>query len=52
MISGPGSANAIYLDLHVLVDRNLSTEKSHEIADSIEETIKRISSVVDNRRAR
>ena len=43
-----GSANAIYLDLHVLVDRNLSTEKSHGIADSIEETIKReFPSVVD-----
>jgi cation diffusion facilitator family transporter len=36
-----GSENSIYLDLHVLVGRNLSTEKSHEIADSIEETIKR-----------
>src|SRR4030043_871936 len=43
-----GSENSIYLDLHVLVDRNLSTEKSHEIADSIEETIKReFPSVVD-----
>ena len=43
-----GSENSIYLDLHVLVGRNLSTEKSHEIADSIEETIKReFPSVVD-----
>lgn len=43
-----GSENSIYLDLHVLVDRNLSTEKSHGIADSIEKTIKReFPSVVD-----
>jgi len=43
-----GSENSIYLDLHVLVGRNLSTEKSHEIADSIEETIKReFPSVID-----
>jgi len=43
-----GSENAIYLDLHVLVDRNLSTEKSHGIADSIEETIKKeFPSVID-----
>jgi cation diffusion facilitator family transporter len=43
-----GSENSIYLDLHVLVDRNLSTEKSHGIADSIEESIKReFPSVVD-----
>jgi cation diffusion facilitator family transporter len=35
-----GSANAIYLDLHVLVDRDLSTEKAHEIADDIENEIK------------
>ena len=43
-----GSENSIYLDLHVLVGRNLSTEKSHGIADSIEETIKReFPSVVD-----
>jgi cation diffusion facilitator family transporter len=43
-----GSENSIYLDLHVLVDRNISTEKSHGIADSIEETIKReFPSVID-----
>jgi cation diffusion facilitator family transporter len=43
-----GSQNSIYLDLHVLVDRNLSTEKSHGIADHIEETIKReFPSVID-----
>lgn len=43
-----GSANAIYLDLHVLVDRDLSTEKAHEIADDIENEIKtEFPSVVD-----
>lgn len=36
-----GSANSIYLDLHVLVDRNMPTEKAHEIADVIEEKIKK-----------
>ena len=35
-----GSANAVYLDLHVLVDRNMSTEHAHSIADIIEEKIK------------
>lgn len=43
-----GSENAIYLDLHVLVDGHLSTEKSHGIADRIEDTIRReFPSVVD-----
>jgi cation diffusion facilitator family transporter len=43
-----GSQNCIYLDLHVLVDRGLSTEKSHGIADRIEDTIKReFPSVID-----
>ena len=36
-----GSANSIYLDLHVLVDRNMPTEKAHEIADVIEGKIKK-----------
>jgi cation diffusion facilitator family transporter len=36
-----GSSNAVYLDLHVLVDRNLSIEKAHGIADRIEESIKK-----------
>jgi cation diffusion facilitator family transporter len=36
-----GSSSAVYLDLHVLVDRNLSIEKAHGIADSIEESIKK-----------
>jgi cation diffusion facilitator family transporter len=35
-----GSMNSVYLDLHVLVDSNLSTEKAHEIADNIEKEIK------------
>jgi len=36
-----GSANSVYLDLHVLVDRNMSIERAHGIADSIEEKIKK-----------
>jgi cation diffusion facilitator family transporter len=36
-----GSASSVYLDLHVLVDRNLSVEKAHGIADSVEERIKK-----------
>jgi cation diffusion facilitator family transporter len=36
-----GSSNAVYIDLHVLVDRNLSIEKAHGIADRIEESIKK-----------
>jgi cation diffusion facilitator family transporter len=39
-IRSRGSVNAVYLDLHMLVDRNMSTENAHCIADSIEETIK------------
>jgi cation diffusion facilitator family transporter len=43
-----GSANSVYLDLHVLVDRNLSVEKAHSIADSIEEGVrKQFPAVVD-----
>lgn len=43
-----GHERSVYLDLHVLVDRNLSTEKSHGIADLVEETIKReFPSIVD-----
>jgi cation diffusion facilitator family transporter len=43
-----GSQNAIYLDLHVVVDGDFSTEKSHLIADRIEETVRReFPSVVD-----
>ncbi len=43
-----GSANSIYLDLHVFVDKDLSIERAHEIADSIEEKIKKeIPSVID-----
>jgi cation diffusion facilitator family transporter len=43
-----GSENSVYLDLHVLVDKSLSTEESHRIADRIEETIaKEFPSVID-----
>lgn len=43
-----GSANSIYLDLHVLVDKGLSIERAHEIADGIEGKIKKeIPSVID-----
>ncbi|MGB9716427.1 MAG: cation diffusion facilitator family transporter [Thermodesulfovibrionales bacterium] len=35
-----GSTNSVYLDLHVIVDRDLSTQKAHEIADNIEKEIK------------
>ncbi len=43
-----GTVNTTYLDLHVLVDRELSTEKAHAIADNIEREIKKeFPSVVD-----
>ncbi|MEW6214078.1 MAG: cation diffusion facilitator family transporter [Nitrospirota bacterium] len=43
-----GSIHDIYLDLHVLVDSELSTEKAHGIADNIEKEIKKkFPSVVD-----
>lgn len=43
-----GSVNSVYLDLHVLMDRDMPTEKSHAVADEIEERIKReFPSVVD-----
>lgn len=43
-----GSMNSIYLDLHILVDKNMSIENSHRIADIIEEQIKKeFPSVVD-----
>jgi cation diffusion facilitator family transporter len=43
-----GSVNSVYLDLHAVVDRNMSTEQSHTIADNIEENIKKeFPSVVD-----
>lgn len=35
-----GSMNSVYLDLHVIVDSNLSTQKAHEIADNIEKEVK------------
>jgi cation diffusion facilitator family transporter len=43
-----GSVNSTYLDLHVLVKRDLPTETAHEIADNIEQGIKKaFPSVVD-----
>jgi len=43
-----GSVHSVYLDLHALVDRGLTTEKAHEIADRIEIEIKKeFPSVVD-----
>lgn len=43
-----GSANSTYLDLHVLVKSDLPIEKAHEIADNIENEIKKeFPSVVD-----
>jgi len=43
-----GSMNSIYLDLHILVDKNMSIEASHRIADNIEEKIKKeFPSVID-----
>ena len=36
-----GSVSSVYLDLHVLVDKDMSIEKAHGIADRIEEKIKR-----------
>lgn len=35
-----GSLNSVYLDLHVIVDRDLSTQKAHEIADNIEKEVR------------
>lgn len=43
-----GSVHSTYLDLHVIVESDLSTEKSHEIADNIEKEIKKeFPSIVD-----
>ncbi len=47
-IRSRGTLNSVYLDLHILVDRHMSTEKAHVIADNIEEKIKtEFPSVVD-----
>lgn len=35
-----GQVNAVYLDLHVVVGRKLTTEESHRIADRVEKKIK------------
>jgi len=43
-----GTVNSTFLDLHVLVNKDLSTERAHEIADNIEKEIKKeFPSVVD-----
>ncbi len=43
-----GQENAIYLDMAVIVDKDLSTEKAHSIADNIEEKIKKeFPSIID-----
>jgi divalent metal cation (Fe/Co/Zn/Cd) transporter len=43
-----GSISSVYLDLHVLVDKDMPTGKSHGIADLIEEKLKKeFPSVVD-----
>lgn len=47
-IRNRGAEHSIYLDLHVLVDRAMSIERAHGIADRIEEEIKKeFPSVVD-----
>jgi len=43
-----GSVNSTFLDLHVLVSKDLSTERAHEIADTIERELKKkFPSIVD-----
>ncbi len=43
-----GSVNSTFLDLHVLVHKDLTTEKAHEIADTIERELKKeFPSIVD-----
>ena len=43
-----GAEHSVYVDLHVLVDRDMSIEKAHGVADRIEEEIKKeFPSVVD-----
>lgn len=43
-----GTEGSVFLDLHVLVDPAISVERSHEIADRVESSIKgRFPSVVD-----
>jgi cation diffusion facilitator family transporter len=43
-----GAEHSVYLDLHVLVDRDMAIERAHGVADRIEEEIKKeIPSVVD-----
>lgn len=43
-----GQENAVYLDMAVVVDKNLPIEKAHSIADNIEEKIKKeFPSIID-----
>lgn len=43
-----GTMNTVYLDLHVVVDKDISTEKAHNIALNVEKEIKKeFPSVVD-----
>lgn len=35
-----GTKHLVYLDLHILVDPKMSTEKAHAVSDSVEENIK------------
>ncbi len=43
-----GTINTVYLDLHIVVDKDLSTEKAHNIALDVEKEIKKeFPSVVD-----
>jgi cation diffusion facilitator family transporter len=43
-----GQMNAVYLDLHILVDRNLPTGDAHQLANNLENTIrKEFPSVID-----
>lgn len=39
-IRSRGSQNSLYIDLHIMVEPNLSIEKSHEMVHDIEEAIK------------
>jgi cation diffusion facilitator family transporter len=43
-----GAEHSVYLDLHVLVDRDMAIERAHGVADRIEDEIKKdIPSVID-----
>jgi cation diffusion facilitator family transporter len=43
-----GPVNAVYVDLHVLVDKNLSAENAHRIAERVEKSLKKeFPSIID-----